>query len=249
MTQHSVRGRQIVVKAYGGEYRDAASRPPTTTGIRKTGKAIPDSHDPEHTTDWVVVIPVKGTAGAKSRFGPGDHSELALAMALDTVEAALATAGVSGVLVVTSEVASATFDETEALVLIEDEPAGLAAAIRLGVETAAEMGAPGRGIAVLLGDLPALTPAELAAALVAAAAHELAMVADVAGTGTSLITAADGANHLAAFGEGSAELHRAAGYVELDIAVTSGLRNDVDTPEALRAVEASVGRHTGALSR
>lgn len=237
-----------MVKAYGGEYRDAASRPPTTTGLRKTGKAIPDTHDPEHTTDWVVVVPVKGSSTAKSRFGPGDHSSLALAMALDTVEAALATAGVSGVLVVTSEAASAAFDETEALVLVEDEPAGLAAAIQIGIDTAAEMGAPGRGIAVLLGDLPALTASELAAALVLAAGHDLAMVPDAAGTGTSLITAADGAVHRAAFGEGSAALHLAAGYVPLSVDVDSGLRNDVDTAVALEALSARLGVHTRAIS-
>lgn len=236
-----------MVKAYGGEYRDAATRLPTTTGLRKTGKAIPDRHDPEHTTDWVVVIPVKGTATAKSRFGDGDHFALAIAMALDTVEAALAAAGVSGVLVVTSEAASGSFDETEALVLVEDEPEGLAAAIQLGIETAAEMGAPGRGIAVLLGDLPALTPTELSAALLAASEHQLAMVPDAAGTGTSLITAADGAVHRAAFGDGSAELHRAAGYVSLEAAAESGLRNDVDTALQLEALGARLGAHTRAL--
>jgi len=236
-----------MVKAYGGEYRDAATRPPTTTGLRKTGKVIPVGHDSEHTTDWIVVIPVKGTSTAKSRFGEGDHSALALAMALDTVEAALATAGVSGVLVVTSEEASGAFDETEALVLVEDEPAGLAAAIALGIETAGEMGAPGRGIAVLLGDLPALTPAELCAALRAGAEHKLAMVVDAAGTGTSLITAADGAVHRAAFGAGSAERHRAAGYVSLDVEVGSGLRNDVDVLGALQDLGPRLGAHTRAL--
>ena len=236
-----------MVKAYGGEYRDAATRPPTTTGLRKTGKAIPDTHVPETTTEWVVVIPVKGTSGSKSRFGDGDHSALALAIALDTVEAALATAGVTGVLVVTSEEASATFDETEALVLIEDEPAGLTAAIALGVETATEMSAPGRGIAVLLGDLPALLPEELAGALKAAAEFDNAMVADAEGTGTTLVTAADGAAHSPAFGAGSAALHLAAGYVALDIPATSGLRNDVDTLASLTGLGTRLGAHTAAI--
>ncbi len=236
-----------VVKAYGGEYRDAATRPPTTTGLRKTGKTIPDAHVPETTTEWVVVIPVKGTAGAKSRFGNGDNSALALAIALDTVDAALATPGVTGVLVVTSEGASAAFDETEALVLIEDEPAGLTAAIALGIETAAEMSAPGRGIAVLLGDLPALLPEELAAALGAAAKFDRAMVPDADGSGTTLVTAADGAAHSTAFGVGSAAQHRAAGYVELDIPVSSGLRNDVDTLSSLRELGGRLGAHAAAI--
>jgi 2-phospho-L-lactate guanylyltransferase len=232
-----------VVKAYGG----AENRPPTTTGIRKTGKPVQESHVPVPTTEWVVVVPVKGTAGAKSRFGEGDHSALATAIALDTVEAALATAGVTGVLVVTSEEASAAFDETEALVLIEEHPAGLAAAIALGVETASEMSAAGRGIAVLLGDLPALTPAELGFALDAARSHALATVPDAEGTGTTLITAADGSLHAPAFGLGSAELHRAAGYVALEIPIDSGLRNDVDTLSSLRALAGRLGSHTASL--
>ncbi len=238
----------MVKASFGGEYRDPASRPPTTTGIRKAGKPVAESHLPAPTTDWIVVIPVKGTAGAKSRFGSGDNSALALAIALDTVDAALATAGVTGVLVVTSEAASAIFDETEALVLIEDDPAGLSSAIELGVETASEMGAPGRGIAVLLGDLPALTPAELGVALEQARRHELAMVPDAEGTGTTLITAADGAAHNPAFGPGSAALHRAAGYFPIELPADSGLRMDADTRDALDALSGRLGPHTAALN-
>src|SRR6187402_1821187 len=106
------------------------------------------------------MVKAYGGEGEKRRFGPGDHTALALAIAVDTVEAALATPSVSGVLVVTSAAASTVFDETEALVLIEEEPHGLAEAIAQGIETAVDMGAPGRGVAVLLGDLPALRPVE-----------------------------------------------------------------------------------------
>jgi 2-phospho-L-lactate guanylyltransferase len=208
---------------------------------------VADAHLPAPTTEWVVVIPVKGTGEAKSRFGSGDNFPLALAIALDTVEAALATASVTGVLVVTSEAASTVFDETEALVLVEDDPAGLASAIELGVETAWQMGAPGRGVAVLLGDLPALRPSELASALEQARLHELAMVPDVEGTGTTLITAADGAAHNPAFGPGSAALHRAAGYSQLDVPADSGLRMDVDTRDTLDTLVGRLGSHTTAL--
>lgn len=232
-----------MVKAYGAE---GESRAPTTTGIRKTGKPIPETHEPQPTTEWVVVIPVKGTRAAKSRFGGGDHSALAAAIALDTVETALATDGVAGVLVVTSAEGSAAFDDTEALVLIEEEPVGLSGAIELGLETVSEMGAPGRGIAVLLGDLPALTPRELASALRSASAFDRAMVADADGRGTTLITAADGATHAAAFGAGSASAHAAAGYVALDLTSSSGLRSDVDTLDALRTLDGRLNARTAA---
>ncbi|MFT4123401.1 MAG: 2-phospho-L-lactate guanylyltransferase [Microbacteriaceae bacterium] len=227
---------------------------PRDTAVIRTGRRVEGAHEPEPTREWIVVVPVKGTAAAKSRLGldggrpdggrPGDArpaearpaearptevAALARAMALDTVDAAARAAGVAGVLVVTSPEAAADFDAVDALVLVEDRPAGLASAIGLGLETAAAMGAPGRGTAVLLGDLPALRPEELAAALEAARAHERAFVPDAAGTGTTLVTAADGAAHRTAFGPGSAAAHTAAGYRVLDVAAGSGLRQDVDT--------------------
>ncbi len=206
---------------------------PQNTGIRKTGKITRPVHDPEPTREWFVVIPVKGTAGAKSRLNAS--SELALAIALDTVSAALAAPGVAQVVVVTSRAASVVFDETDAFVVVEDEP-GLAVAIATGLATADDFSEPGRGVAILLGDLPALLPAELGGALLAATAHDRAMVPDADGTGTTLVTAADGQSHEQHFGAGSAAAHFAAGYVPLDIPADSGLRRDVDTPASLDAL-------------
>ena len=190
-----------------------------------------------------MVVPVKGTTQAKSRFGPGDNSALALAMAADTVAAAMDADGVAGVLVVTTVEASGIFDELGAFVIVQ-ESVGLAAAVALGVATAAEMTEPGRGIAVLLGDLPALTPAELGAALTAARSHPLAMVPDVSGHGTALITAVDGATHAPAFGLGSSAAHRAAGYMPLEVSSSSGLRNDVDSAQGLALLEGRLGERT-----
>ena len=206
-----------------------------------------DEHRP--TTNWVIVVPVKGTADAKSRFGPVDRAALAEAIALDTVEAVLATAGVSEVIVVTSAGASAAFAELGARVLVEEEPAGLTSAIALGIEAAAEVAAPFGGVAVLLGDLPALRPTELAAALQSAGGVELAMVPDADGTGTTLITAAAGAIHAPAFGPDSNALHRAAGYLPLQLPATSGLRTDVDTLASLRALDGRLGARTAAVLR
>ena len=219
---------------------------PRDTGIRKTGKPVAESHVVEPTREWIVVIPVKGTADAKSRFGDelADRAGVALAIALDTVSAALLASTVVGVIVVAGAAVAAAFDELDALVVVEHEPAGLAAAIASGIELASELGAPGRGTAVLLGDLPALAPEELDAALALAAAHERAMVADADGTGTVLVTAADGATHATAFGAGSAAAHTAAGYVPLELPASSGLRNDVDTLDQLTALRGGMGERT-----
>ncbi len=186
-------------------------------------------------TDWTVVIPVKGTAGAKSRLGaaPG----LALAIALDTVVAASATR--ARVLVVTA--ADAAPFEALGAEVIADPGAGLNAAARQGI---AHAHGP---VAVLLGDLPALQPAELAAALALAETHELSMVADADAEGTALVAALRGASHSLAFGRGSRAAHLALGYVELDVPAASGLRRDVDTAEQLASLGDRVGPRTAAL--
>ena len=189
------------------------------------------------------MVPVKGTRQAKSRFGPGDYSALALAMAADTVAAAMDADGVAAVLVVTTAEASSIFDNLGAFVIVQ-ETQGLAAAVSLGVAIAFEMTEPGRGIAVLLGDLPALTSAELGAALTAARSHPRAMAADAAGEGTVLITAASGATHAPAFGAGSSAAHRSAGYMPLEVSSNSGLRNDVDSAEDLALLAGRIGEHT-----
>jgi 2-phospho-L-lactate guanylyltransferase len=202
-------------------------------------------------SDWWVVVPVKGTGAAKSRFGgsPGAHAPLALAIALDTVGAALATPGVRGVLVVTSATASADFERIGATVVVEVGAAGLNSAIEQGIHTAAARSAPADGVAVLLGDLPALTAGELGPALGLAAGHPLAMVPDAAGTGTTLITAVRPAVHTPAFGSGSAAAHAAAGYAVLPVSADSGLRRDVDTLEELRALAGRLGARTAAAVR
>jgi len=179
-------------------------------------------------SEWTIVVPVKGTPAAKSRLGASPA--LAEAIALDTVEAALA---VAPVIVVTP--VAARFEALGATV-VSDPGGGLAAAIDAGIAAASG------SVAVLLGDLPALRPEELRAALDAAAAHARAFVADSEGTGTALITSTT--DHAPAFGAGSAQRHRDAGYVELDVPSDSGLRSDVDTVEQLAALAGRVGDRT-----
>ena len=100
-------------------------------------------------------------------------------------------------------------------------------------------------VAVLLGDLPALTPGELDGALDAASRHPLAFVRDADGTGTTLATAAPGVPFEPHFGPGSAARHAAAGFVELEASDASGLTRDVDTVDGLEAVlHHGVGDHT-----
>lgn len=183
---------------------------------------VPDSR-------WTIIIPVKGTDAAKSRLGA--TRELARAIAQDTVEAALA---VAPVVVVTA----ASPSDFAGATVIADPGAGLGAAIELGLANASG------NVAVLLGDLPALEPHELADALAVAETHGRSFVPDADGTGTTLL--ASTTDHAPAFGGGSAARHRAAGYVEIELDADSGLRRDVDTREQLEALRDRLGIRTRA---
>jgi 2-phospho-L-lactate/phosphoenolpyruvate guanylyltransferase len=204
---------------------------------------------------WSVVVPAKRLAAAKTRLTPltsalpGDaaarHQELVLALLADTVAAARDAAAVELVLVVTDDPRAAAEVRALGADTVGDEPdSGLNAALAHGARRARAV-RPGP-VAALSSDLPALRPAELTAALRAATAAPRAFVVDAAGTGTTLLTVADGDLH-PRFGPGSAAAHAAAGAVPLD-GDWPGLRQDVDTPADLRAAcRIGVGARTADL--
>src|SRR5919108_3437512 len=114
---------------------------------------------------WMLVVPVKPLSRAKSRLsGPaGPHrAELALAVAIDTVSAALRCSRVRGVLVVTDDPIAAAELAALGAHIVPDEPdSGLNPALVYGASRAAS----GDAVAALSADLPALRPAELDLAL------------------------------------------------------------------------------------
>jgi 2-phospho-L-lactate guanylyltransferase len=127
---------------------------------------------------------------------------------------------------------------------------GLNAALRHGAAVAARRW-PGTGLAALTADLPALGPAELAAALRAAAAApgRAAFVPDAAYVGTTLYAVAPGGEFRPLFGGASRARHAASGATEVDLPDTAGLRRDVDTPDDLRAaLTLGAGPRTAALA-
>jgi 2-phospho-L-lactate guanylyltransferase len=198
---------------------------------------------------WTVVLPVKRLDRAKTRLSTrpaGQREDLALAFARDVVAAATACPAVARVVVVTDDArARSTLiaDGTDAApVVVPDVPdAGLNPALRHGAAQAAA----GTGVAALSADLPALRPDELGRALAAAAGHSRAFVADLTGTGTTLLTAAPGVALDPRFGARSRAEHAASGAVELAVGDVPGLRRDVDTEVDLwDAVRLGVGPHT-----
>jgi 2-phospho-L-lactate/phosphoenolpyruvate guanylyltransferase len=201
---------------------------------------------------WSVLLPVKVLARAKSRLadlaGPR-RGELALALACDTVTAVLDCEAAGRVVVITDDrVVAAALRELGALVIPDEPRDGLNAALRHGAAFAAARW-PECGTAALSADLPALRPAELARALSAAAAWPTAFVADAAGDGTTLYTAAPGAAFRPAFGSSSRARHGAGGAAELEPGDIPGLRRDVDTPADLRGAAAlGLGPYTAPLA-
>lgn len=200
---------------------------------------------------WTVVIPVKLLALAKSRLSglpDADRQAVALAMAADTVTAAVACPPVGDVIVVSDDPDVRSEAEAAGAMVIADRPAaGLNQALTAGAEHAAAQWS-GRGLAALTADLPALSAGELAIALGAAAEMNQAFVADAAGSGTTLYTAMPGARFRPLFGPESSLRHREAGAVELDLPGIPGLRRDVDTlADLCQAARIGLGARTSSV--
>lgn len=196
---------------------------------------------------WTVIVPVKSSARAKSRMrlDPVVRRALAVIMAQDTVSAVAAAVPVGRTMVVVEVPRDgeslAAVPGVEVFVTDTDE---LNAAILDGL-AALGPDAPGP-VAVLPADLPSLTPGELTDALTVAARHPRAVVADRAGTGTTLLTARSAAGLRPEYGNGSFRRHVAGGAVPLDVPGRSGLRRDVDVVDGLRSV---TGPRTRAVLR
>jgi 2-phospho-L-lactate guanylyltransferase len=220
---------------------------------------------------WTVLLPVKVLARAKSRLAvlAGERRrELALALAADTVTAAVACQDVARVVVITSDPVAGPLLAALGTVIIPDEPLDLKAApaapgaAALGVQEALNAalrhGAgeaarrwPGTALAALTADLPALRPAELSAALRRAGAAEGAasFVPDAARVGTTLYAVPPGGEFCPLFGGASRARHAASGAAELAGDDLAGLRRDVDTPDDLRAaLTLGAGPRTTALA-
>lgn len=200
---------------------------------------------------WSLVVPVKLPAEAKTRLAAiaGEHRhDLALAFAADTIVAALASPRVAAVVAVTDDpTARAALAEVGAVVVPDAPRAGLNAALVHGASVAGRL-LPGVGVGALAADLPALRTAELTRALDAAATHPVSFVADVAGSGTTLLIAAPGSAFAPMFGVDSHARHRQAGFRELRLAAISSVRRDVDTDADLRdAQRLGVGPRTAAV--
>lgn len=198
---------------------------------------------------YVVLLPVKPPVRGKSRLSdvpPPARRRLAEAFALDTAAACLSAATVGAVLVVTDDAGFSTRLTALGCAAIPD---GVSDDLNGTLVQAASEAArrwPGLVPVALTGDLPALRPADLDAALAALPTGRTAYVADADGTGTTLYTAAT-ERFAPRFGPGSRAAHELAGAQPIPGELAS-LRRDVDAVDDLRAAAAlGLGPRTAAV--
>jgi 2-phospho-L-lactate/phosphoenolpyruvate guanylyltransferase len=200
---------------------------------------------------WDVIVPLKGLAGAKSRLaglGGRLREDLACAMALDTVEAVVRCPVPVRVHVVSDDerLAAAVRDLDAGVAVHRGAPSGVNAALNFAASRITGQGIR-RGTAALLGDLPALHPADLGCVLERAQGFARAVVADLEGSGTTLLAAGPGRFLAPRFGPGSFARHLDSGAVPLD--APASVRRDVDVPQDLvAAARLGVGRRTAAVA-
>jgi 2-phospho-L-lactate guanylyltransferase len=196
--------------------------------------------NPPMTAPVVLLVPIKPLTMAKTRLraSPGAtnraseaHMALVLAMAMDTVAAASAAAGVAQVVAITSdELVTRAMNEAGVETIQEIGLMGLNPALELGSRTMRTR-VPGLQIGAVNADLPALRPSELSSALYLAAGRH-AFCRDRSGTGTTLLLAGLGEDLDPHFGPWSAAAHLATGAIDLPGHWPS-LRCDVDTESDL----------------
>lgn len=203
-----------------------------------------------------LLVPVKRLASAKTRLlgaadggtgAPEAHTQLALALARDTLAAAVGAAVVRRAVAICSDEVVRAALVADGVEAIPDEPAaGLNPALRYG-EAVLRAADPFATVAALQADLPALRPEELDGALRSGlASGGRAFCTDRGGTGTTLLLAPSGLPLEPRFGAGSAAAHRATGAREVS-GRWPGLRCDVDTAADLAlARDLGLGRFTQA---
>ncbi len=202
---------------------------------------------------WHVIVPVKAWDAAKSRLDlpPAQREALARAMAQDTLETLARCPLVNVVSVVTTTpatVGAAELRSASQVLVQPDDISDLDHALSWAIRETAANDAVGMGTrtAVVVADLPALSPPDLEQLLTVASSHPVSMVVDRHGTGTTVLAATDPMLLAPAFGTASAARHQVG-----DVAVlgpdecSAGARCDVDTLDDLASARAlGLARHS-----
>lgn len=193
-----------------------------------------------------VAIPVRALEGAKSRLGAvldaEERRDLVERLLLRTVRVALATPGVTEVLVVSPD--------PDVLALANGAGARGVRQVSRGLNPAlveAREAATGERLLIVPGDLPTVSADDLAAVLAAgdqAGSPSVVLAPDRHDRGTNTLLLDPPGVIDPAFGGGSRDGHRwlasEAGVPFLEVGGRPGLANDLDTPDDLLLAELSL---------
>lgn len=198
-----------------------------------------------NTTGTTAIVPINALPAAKSRLRPildaCDRQGLVLWMAARVLAAIRDSGAVDALAVVSPDPRVLHWARQRGASSIAQDGSGLNDGLELGRRWALERGT--RSLLVLFGDLPLLTPREVAA---------LIQAGDATGDERSVVLAPDrpqrGTNGMLLrppaalpfqFGAGSLEKHRAAALTsnaEPSLFVSGGTSFDVDTPADVEAL-------------
>jgi 2-phospho-L-lactate guanylyltransferase len=204
---------------------------------------------------WAAV-PFKGPAGSKRRLAglldADERGRLSLAMLDGVLDALLGVPAIERVLLLTPAAPDNLGRADGRLTVVPEPglaagpgvPGGLNPAVRHAGALARQGGA--HRLLVMPGDLPLVTPADVAAMLDAAELASVAVAPDRAGDGTNTLLLAPPDAIAPCFGEGSFARHRAlaetAGIAHA-VVRRPGLALDLDRPEDVAFLLASGPEH------
>lgn len=199
----------------------------------------------------VAILPMKTFEHAKQRLAerlaPTARRALVEAMYSDVLVALGRTESVSSTLVVTADPHAKRIAGGHGARLLEEPDQGHNPAAELGITVLRDEG--DRRVLLVPGDCPMLDPAELDS-LIARPAREgsALIVPDRHGTGTNALLLTPPDALAPSFGPGSAQRHLAAAAnngTAAEIVEVPSLALDVDTPEDLAELQATLDRTHG----
>jgi 2-phospho-L-lactate/phosphoenolpyruvate guanylyltransferase len=203
----------------------------------------------------LAILPMKSFGDAKQRLAheisASSRRALAEAMFSDVLVALRRTPGVSEILVVSADRGAQRIAGGYGASVLDDAEAGHNVAASNGVREALTAGAD-RALLVP-GDCPLLDPSELERLIERPAGQRsVLIVPDRHGTGTNALLLTPPDVLAPAFGPGSCRRHvdhaRAVGAVS-EVVEVSSLALDVDTPEDVAAVKATLAASHGGAAR
>jgi 2-phospho-L-lactate/phosphoenolpyruvate guanylyltransferase len=190
-----------------------------------------------------LVIPIKATLGAKQRLsgrlGGEERRLLALAMAGDTLRVASRAVSPARCVIVAGDAEVARLAVRHGMAVVCERGAGQSAALRAGVEWAAERGHT--AVVTIAADCALLDLADVLTLMDRATrrGRYLVCASDAAGTGTNAAALRPLDVDVWRFGPNSLDRHRAAAEaadLRFEVLDLPSLRIDCDRPEDLAGI-------------